>query len=322
MPFIKHIKTMARVGLGPSAKWARDRAVARFVPAIHRRRWAKCAADPGYSGLAPEPREVPLVFSLTTFPARTATAHLVIESLLMQECKPDALVLWLAFEQYPGGEAELPESLTELKRYGLTIRWCNDVRSYKKLVPTLRAYPGAVVVTADDDIYYGPHWAKKLYRAYLADPDAVQCHRVTKFYKDGGQWCTSPGGYDVYPFKTYLHKLTGVSGALYPPASLPPETVDDSLFMDIAPTNDDVWFWLMAARAGLPCNVVRGSEPALFYVEGSQEQALTKVNDQGERLFWRQLKAVLERFPDAAEVLDGEWDRVVAQDGRGRIKEG
>ena len=91
----------------------------------------------------------------------------------------------------------------------------------------------------------------------------------------------------MYPFPTYLHKLTGGSGAIYPPAPLPPEMVDESLFMKIAPTNDDIWFWLMAARAGLPCNVVRGSEPALFYVEGSQEQALTKVNDQGG-------KAVLE----------------------------
>ena len=312
---------MSRVGLGPSAKWARDRAVARFVPVIHAKRWARHAADPSYSGLADGSREVPLVFSLTTYPARTATVHLVIESLLMQNCKPDALVLWLAREQYPGGEADLPESLTRLKRFGLDIRWCSDMRSYKKLVPTLREFPGAAVITADDDIYYGPHWAEKLYRAYLENPEAVHCHRVTKFYKDGGQWRASRGGYDVYPFLTFLHLLTGGSGALYPPAPLPPETVDESLFMEIAPTNDDIWFWLMAARAGLPCNVVRGNEPALFYVEGSQEQALFKVNNQGERLFWKQLEAVLERFPDAAEILDDEWKRVAARCGRGRVKE-
>ena len=98
--------------------------------------------------------------------------------------------------------------------------------------------------------------------------------------------------------------------------------VDESLFMEIAPTNDDIWFWLMAARAGLPCNVVRGSEPALFYVEGSQKQALTKVNDQGERLFWKQFGAVLERFPDAAGILDDEWERVAACCGCDRVKEG
>lgn len=247
--------------------------------------------------------------------------HIVIESLLMQTCKPDVLVLWLAREQYPGGEADLPESLIGLKRYGLDIRWRSDMRSYKKLIPTLREFPGAAVITADDDIYYGPHWAGKLYRAYMENPRAVHCHRVTKFYKDEGQWRTSPGGYDVYPFPTYLHKLTGVSGAIYPPAPLPPEMVDESLFMKIAPTNDDIWFWLMAARAGLPCNVVRGSEPALFYVEGSQEQALTKVNDQGERLFWKQFGAVLEKFPDAARLLDNEWCRVRAINGAGALKE-
>ena len=321
MPFVKHIKSMMRVGLGPSAKWARDRVVAPLVPAIHARRWARRSSEPGYSGLVAEPREVPLVFSLTTFPARTGTVHLVIESLLMQDCKPDALVLWLAREQYPGGEADLPEGLLALKRYGLDIRWCDDIRSYKKLVPTLLAFPGAAVITADDDIYYGPHWAEKLYRGYLADPEAVQCHRVTKFYKEEGQWRTSPGGYDVYPFKTYLHKLTGGSGALYPPAPLPPEMVEEALFMEVAPTNDDIWFWLMAARAGLRCNVVRGSEPALHYVEGTQEQALTKVNDQGEKLFWKQLDAVLGRFPDVARILDDEWEKVARGTRRGRIEE-
>lgn len=321
MSFIKHIKTMTRVGLGPSVKWARDRIVAHFVPAIHARRWTRCVADLGYSGLVDKPREVPLVFSLTTFPARTANAHVAIESLLMQECKPDALVLWLAREQYPGGEADLPESLTRLKRYGLDIRWCSDMRSYKKLIPTLREFPGAAVITADDDIYYGPHWAGKLYRAYQENPEAVHCHRVTKFYKREGQWCVSRGGYDVYPFLTYLHALTGCSGALYPPASLPPETLDETLFMEIAPTNDDIWFWLMAMRAGLPCNVVHGSEPALFFVEGSQGQALFKVNNQGECLYWKQLTALLEKFNDAAEILDDEWRRVSARCGRDCVKE-
>lgn len=321
MPFIKHIKTMMRVGLGPSAKWARDRVVAHFVPAIHARRWARCAADPSYSGLVDVPRKVPLVFSLTTFPARTATAHVAIESLLMQACKPDVLVLWLAREQYPGGEADLPESLVGLKKHGLDIRWCNDMLSYKKLIPTLREFPGAAVITADDDIYYGPNWAGKLYRAYLENPRAVHCHRVTKFYKDGDQWRASRGGYDVYPFLTYLHGLTGGSGALYPPKSLPSETEDESLFMEIAPTNDDIWFWLMAARAGLPCNVVRDSEPALFYVEGSQDQALFKVNNQGECLYWKQFAAVLEKFSDVSAILDNEWRRVAARCGRGCVKE-
>lgn len=321
MLLIKRIKTMARLGLGPSVKWVRDRFVAHFVPFIHARRWARRTADQGYSGLIDEPREVPLVFSLTTFPARTASAHVAIESLLMQECKPDALILWLARDQYPAGEADLPKSLTVLKRFGLDIRWCSDMRSYKKLVPTLREFPEAVIITADDDIYYGPHWADKLYRSYLENPRAVHCHRVTKFYKDEDKWCASRGGYDLYPFLTYLHGLTGGSGALYPPASLPPEAGDESLLMKIAPTNDDIWFWLMAARAGLPCSVVRGSEPALFFVEGSQDQALFKVNNQGECLYWKQFTALLEKFSDAAEILDNEWRRVSAQSGRGCIKE-
>ena len=95
--------------------------------------------------------------------------------------------------------------------------------------------------------------------------------------------------------------------------------MDESLFMEIAPTNDDIWFWLMAVRAGLPCNVVRGQRARALLCGEPQEQALTKVNDQGERLFWKQLGAVLEKFPDAARLLDDEWSRVRAMYSAGSL---
>ena len=43
---------------------------------------------------------------------------------------------------------------------------------------------------------------------------------------------------------------TGVGGVLYPPHSLDEKMLDPSLFMALAPTVDDVWFWAAAVSKG------------------------------------------------------------------------
>ena len=45
--------------------------------------------------------------------------------------RPDETVLWLAKSEF----AQLPPEI--LRMDGLTIRQCEDIRSYKKLIPTL-----------------------------------------------------------------------------------------------------------------------------------------------------------------------------------------
>lgn len=41
--------------------------------------------------------------------------------------------LWLAKEQFPNYEIDLPNKLIDLIQYGLKICWCNDYRSLKNL---------------------------------------------------------------------------------------------------------------------------------------------------------------------------------------------
>lgn len=38
-------------------------------------------------------------------------------------------MLWLAKEQFPNYEIDLPNKLIDLIQYGLKICWCNDYRS-------------------------------------------------------------------------------------------------------------------------------------------------------------------------------------------------
>ena len=77
-----------------------------------------------------ERRECRVIVSLTSFPTRIHIVVYTIETLLSQTFKPDLVVLWLAKEQFPRREDNLPRRLLNLRKYGLIIRWYHDIRSF------------------------------------------------------------------------------------------------------------------------------------------------------------------------------------------------
>ena len=127
-----------------------------------------------------------LIVSLTSYPARIGKVHIAIDSLLKQTLKPDRIVLYLADDQFPGREADLPTELLKCVERGLTISWCEDFKSHKKLIPALIEYPDAIIVTFDDDIYFEPTRLELLYNDYIENHDKgnyIYCHRITRFFK-------------------------------------------------------------------------------------------------------------------------------------------
>lgn len=212
-------------------------------------------------------------------------------------------------EQFPNREKDLPASLIALKKKGLTIDWCEDLRSYKKLIPTLQKFPDAWIITADDDIYYNRNMVKVLVEAHKKNPNCIPCHRGTKFIRVNDEWKTVPGGYDVYGHPSFLHKLTGGSGSLYAPGMLYKDITNAELFMNLAPTNDDIWFWFMGVLNGTRCDILKNGFPALYFIKGSQDTSLCSVNDSGEGLFWKQLNKLLEYYPSIQEIMLKEWEK-------------
>lgn len=115
-----------------------------------------------------------LVVSLTSYSRRFQQLPLTIMSLLRQTTTPDRLILWIS-------EAErhlLPDEVTNLQRYGLTIAYCPDIVSYKKLIPSLKVFPRAFIVTVDDDLYLYPNWLKDITAEYSGEPHMVICARA------------------------------------------------------------------------------------------------------------------------------------------------
>ena len=261
-------------------------------------------------GLSEAKRSPRIIVSLTSYPGRIETVYKTIQTLLSQTMKPDKVVLWLAKEQFPQKERNLPKNLLKLKRNGLSIEWCEDLRSYKKLIPSLRNYPEDIIVTADDDAYYDEKWLELLYLSYTKERNLfIHCHRITKFFCPDGEYHIISASKSVYTQPTYLHKLVGLGGVLYPPHCLHEDVFCVEKFKKFAPTNDDIWFWLMAALNGTKVKVIENNIPIPRTVEGSQDNgALTKINDSGEQLFWKDFYCLMMEYPELDNLLKLEYD--------------
>ncbi|MDR1614865.1 MAG: glycosyltransferase, partial [Campylobacteraceae bacterium] len=86
-----------------------------------------------------------LIVSLTSYPARIKTVHKTIETLLSQSHKADKVILWLTYEEFPNKEKDLPKELINLTKSGLSIFWCENLKPYNKLIPTLKEYPNSII---------------------------------------------------------------------------------------------------------------------------------------------------------------------------------
>lgn len=218
----------------------------------------------------------PLFVTLTSYPPRFPTLALTIKCLLMQSCVADGVILWLA----EADRSMLPAAVVELQEFGLQIRTCPDLGSYKKIIPALRERTDAFWATADDDCYYPPSWLARLVQGWEANSLEVICHRAHRI-------TLSPRGLPA-PYAAWEQELkvesahplnffTGVGGVLYPPGCFAPEVVDETLFQQLCAKGDDLWLWWMLRRNGYWVRKVGGPWPVIHWT-GSQQSSLYQQN--------------------------------------------
>lgn len=209
-----------------------------------------------------------LIVSLTSFPARIKTVNYTIESILLQTKKANMVVLWLGYDKFSNKEKDLPKKLLRLTKFGLTIKWCEDIRSYTKLIPSIEAFPDDIIVTVDDDVWYPPEWLERLYNSYLKEPNLIHTHRALQVTGENGKinkyidW-----GIQIYAPQepSYCWHLTGTGGVLYPPHCLYKDICNRERFLSMAPSVDDIWFWAMAILQHTRIRIVEGN---IFNFEG------------------------------------------------------
>ena len=253
------------------------------------------------SGINSAEREERVIVSLTSFPARIHKVYFAIKSLMLQTYKADEIILWLSEGQFPG--RVLPENFKYLTDRGLTIRWCDDLRSHKKYFYALQEQkPDELVITYDDDIIYEKDSIEKLIVSHKQYPDCIICNRGHEIvYDDKGKlteykhWSIhSPIGVSE-PTK-YLVPSTG-NGCLYPYGAMPPVTFDWEKAKANAYSADDIWMRFCSLSNGVKVVKTLETIAILVNVWGSQKERLTQLNDiNGENQ--RVLERLLVLFPD------------------------
>lgn len=253
-----------------------------------------------------------IIVSLTSFPAAIPYAVEAIRSVLNGSLLPDKIVLYLDAQKFPG--EVLPPALEKLKAESpiLEVRFDPaEIRSYKKLLPALRDFPNDVIVTIDDDIRYHPNMLRDLVRLHKRLPNAIIAHRVRKIKLNTPYRKWRKYKWYDFIFKKYhlshLAMQTGVGGVLYPPHSLDEKMLDPALFMAMAPTNDDVWFWAAAVSSGTYVVPLPNGQRTAKGVGKPMEYALMNVNlKSGKDRNREALERILEYFPKIRIIALGK----------------
>lgn len=240
-----------------------------------------------------------IIVSLTTTPRRLFDVPLAIESLMQQTLRANRIILWLDHETM---WQPFPEALKRQQARGLEIRECDNLRSYKKLIPSLREFPDAAIITVDDDHLYDFDLIERLVKGHQERPEAILATRIHRIMR------RSDGS--ALPYHKWKLRVDNVAdprdlffttgaGVLFPPRSLSEETLDFETFMAICPTADDVWFNAMARLGGSQVVKIATRDPhGEDYIVNPhvQDESLSDVNFGPGGANTRQYREVFSRF--------------------------
>jgi len=255
------------------------------------------------------------VISLTSWPARTQAGTpgiwVTIESLMRQTVKPDRIILWLSEEEYPDGDKELPQTLLDLQRRGLEIKWTpKNTKALKKLLPAMQAKIPANIITVDDDLVYNTRWLERLQTSHTTHPKALHANLAQYMPVQGGamapfqgsgqpywdtkgvydrHWFPECGGGTLFPYDPSGKTCYGLDGCVLTGA---PAYVQGA---------DDLWFYVCRVLAGTPFHLVGYKRQVSFReMRLAQPLYVTNIRHRGNDIVLRRL---LKDFSEFAKKL-------------------
>ncbi|NWO07103.1 MAG: hypothetical protein HLX50_15835 [Alteromonadaceae bacterium] len=200
-------------------------------------------------------RYIPLLtVNLTTTFQRLSLCRIALTSLLLQSRLPDQINLWVSKEPYLRDKGiaksesidQLIGSLPAESRSRVSVRWVPNTGPYRKLIPMLReAGPDDLIVTADDDIFYGRDWLSGLLSAYEdagGKPVAarVRTKRINFLGKETSYLFWGLMSHSGVARDNFIVTFGG--GAVLTRKMFREHDIADDAFMSVAPTADDLWY--------------------------------------------------------------------------------
>lgn len=249
-----------------------------------------------------------VIVSLSTFGDRIHAVALTIETLLEQTMKPNRIILNLG-RQYEG-RGKIPGSLRLLEKRGVELRFTPDIGPYTKLLPVLKDFPNATIITTDDDVLYNFDFISNMVNEHIQHPNEIMTSRCRCMELKGSRafskflsWSYVPndGGASIkFIPESYM-------GVLYPPGSLDDRVFDEKTFMSLCPSTDDFWFKAMSMLKGVKVRKVYLEDDDTNNLRTSRKLTLHDLNSSLGG-YDRQLKAVVDHF-DLWQMLDSNFNK-------------
>lgn len=189
-------------------------------------------------------------------------------SLVAQSMAPNKIVVNVSRKPYLRDDGILDDNLLSILTSGISedlkdifeIRWVENTGPYRKLIPTLQqANKDDIIVTADDDIFYGKDWLKILLDNFEPKNKLIHAGRVRRKRKNNF------GEYTGYIYWPIIKKeeileddwiITFGGGAVLCKNWFTKELINDVSYLNIAPTADDLWYSKLCHYSDLKVKVI------------------------------------------------------------------
>ncbi len=220
-----------------------------------------------------------VILSLTSHSPRFRYLLKTLKSLILQDYSNFRIIVNLAEVDFD----LMPRNLRKMRKFKVEFnRIEQDLKVFMKLLPTLENNPNSIIVTADDDIYYGKRWLSTLVEFSSDYPNCITGYRAIHVPND-----PLNSSYVDWPSpKSFMRSndsllLTGVAGILYPVGTFAGQNELILKLRRLSPRNDDLAYFVASNILGLsrvyfPCQF---SNPK--YWNGSQRIALWRTNVTG-----------------------------------------
>ena len=239
-------------------------------------------------------RDFNYILSLTSHPARFDALALSLPELLKQTLQPSEIILNIA----RGDIAQLPQSVRDLAATGsILINECADLGPGKKLIPTLKRYPGVPIIVVDDDLTLRRDLTLQLMLEHQLYPEAIiasRVHRVT--YAQNGSlepFSAWEKGVDEVAGPSLDLLATSGAGTLFPAGALHPDALDEARYIELAFHTDDLWWFIHGRRNGTSVRRLPGARP-LEFIPQTQEVGLWQTGNKDRNDF--NLKAIIDHY--------------------------
>lgn len=225
-------------------------------------------------------RDFNYILSLTSHPARFDALAQALPELKKQVLQPAEIILNIAHSDI----SQLPHSVRELAATGfITINECADLGPGKKLIPTLKKYPGVTIIVIDDDLILTPDLTLQLMLEHHLYPDSIIASRVhhVRYGSDGAlePFSAWEKGSDRVTGPSFDLLATSGAGTLFPAGALHPEALDEARYTELAFHTDDLWWYFQGRRNGTPVRRLPGYR-SLDFIPDTQEVGLWQTGNK------------------------------------------